>query len=259
MKTKEILTIAAALSVGSTSFGATTFSANLQSASANLNLADTDGFGSNGTTANGVTYGPTGVTFSGTGNDSRNYLRTADSDYGTGMFAASVTWNGLGTIFVGYGGGNVGTFGVPDWAVADSLWVELNGAADNGPIQGTNPAGRFSSSLGVFNGNVVGGNAATPVRLQMVFNSSANTLQFFADNNYNGTFSADVQTAALDITTVGGGTGFLTGPGDAQRFYFGGESGKFSDFSVVAVPEPSVPALLGACGMIALLFRRRLG
>ncbi len=256
MKTTLIHSSIAFVALSLTVNGATTFSSDLTSLPPGLAIADAAG------TDNAVTFSASGATFSTvvTGNDSRNYIRTTDTDYITGSYTAEVTWNGLGSAFIGFGGGNVGTFGTPDWDVADSLWLELAGASDSGPVQGTN-TGRFSSNIASFNNAVIGGNAAQPVRLRMTYLSGANTLQFFADNNYNGTFSADALTPALKLDEVGGGANFFTQPGDQSRFFFGGgtfgtASPTYSDYSVVAVPEPSAAALLGL-GALGLLVRRR--
>jgi hypothetical protein len=237
-------------------YGATIFTDTLSTGSLgpNLELADTDGFGANGTTDNSLSFSGSGVSFSTAGgNDSRNYIRTTDTDYGSGYYAAEVTWNGADRAFVGFGGGNVGTFGTPDWDIADSLWIEVLGTGTPG-VQGMN-TGRFTTAADTFSGDVVAG---APVRFRIEFNSAANTIQFLADNNYSGAFSADVSTSAFDISTIGGGANFFTEPGDENRFFFGGESGAWSDFatSTVVIPEPSTFALL-AFAAVSLSFLRR--
>jgi hypothetical protein len=235
---------------------ASVFSSDLSTLPAGLEVADTDGFGSDGTTDNSVTFSASGATFSSAaGNDARNYIRTTDTDYDSGDFVADVTWDGLGTAFIGFGAGNVGTFGTPDWDVADSLWMEISGTTTSS-VQGMNP-GRFSADLGQFDNSVVGGNASAPVRFRMIYLSGPNTLQFFADNDYNGTFSVDAQTVALSLESLGAGPDFITGPGDEARFYFGGGAPTFSDFQVSAVPEPSSFALIGGCLALGFVMMRR--
>ncbi|MGE9289351.1 MAG: hypothetical protein ACQKBT_00085 [Puniceicoccales bacterium] len=243
--------------VGSASLpAAATFTDDLTSLSSNLEIADTVG------TDNTISFSASGATFSNVaGNDSRNYIRTVDTDYGTGSYMAEVTWNGLGAAFIGFGGGNVGTFGTPDWDIADSLWMEFSGSSDDGPVQGTNP-GRFSSNLGPMDNPVIGENPSEPVRFRMIYLAEDNTIQFFADNNYNGSFSADAQTAALDLADLGGGANFFADPSDETRFYFGGGSfgvngPTFSDFSVSSIPEPNAFALLGGCFALGFLTVRR--
>ncbi|WFB37282.1 PEP-CTERM sorting domain-containing protein [Kiritimatiellota bacterium B12222] len=256
MKKSLLITTLASISLAGYSLAATVFTDDLTSLGSNLEISDTVG------TDNAVTFSASGATFSAVaGNDSRNYIRTTDSDYMSGSYAAEVTWNGLGSAFYGIGGGNVGTYGTPDWDIADSLWVELSGSNDDGPVQGTNP-GRFSSSIAPFSGGVVGDNPSEPVRLRIEYDMTANTVTYLADNNYNGTFSADVFTTAIDLSTIGGGT-YFTEPGDESRFFFGGGSfgasgPTFSDFSITAIPEPSsvLMAVMGM-GMLAFTLRRK--
>lgn len=242
----------------STLHAATLFTSDLSSVSPLLELSDTDGTGANGTTSNAVTYSASGVTFSSaSGNDSRNYIRTVDTDYGTGNFIAEVTWDGLGVAFVGFGGGNVGTFGTPDWDVADSIWQGgISGSSASGAIQGTN-IGRFDANIDSLSSPITG--EANPVRLRIVYDNTGNTIQFLADNDFNGTFSADGQTGLIDLSTIGGAN-YFTEPGDETRFFFGGGSfgtsgATFSDFSVTAVPEPSSSLLL-LLGAFSLLNMR---
>ncbi len=236
-------------------YAANTFTSDLTSASSDLEISDQVG------TLNAVSYTASGAAFNNSGgNDSRNYIRTVDTDYNTGSYMAEVTWNGLGSGFIGFGGGNVGTYGTPDWDIADSLWAELAGTSDVGGVQGTNP-GRFDSNIAEFNNPVVGGSALTPVRFRMVYLSGDNTLQFFADNDYNGTFTADAQTIALDLTALGGPS-FFTDPSDEARFFFGGgsfgaDAPTFTDFAVSTIPEPSSYALLSGCLALGYIMVRR--
>ncbi len=239
------------MSLSSRGTAATTFSSGLTSLPSQLEIADPDGNGPDDMT-NAVTFSASGATFTNRGNDGRNYIRTTDTDYSSGNFRVEVTWDGSGISFFGYGGGNVGTFGTPDWDIADSLWPEITGN-NAGPVSGVSP-GRFGSNLTSFDGNVLGGN---PVRLRMIYDMEANSIQWFADNNYNGTFAADVQTGVLDIGATAAGANFLSEPGDETRFYFGGQGGTYSDFEITAVPEPTTPLLIGITGTLALLRRRK--
>ncbi|MET0263231.1 MAG: hypothetical protein ABW223_10065, partial [Rariglobus sp.] len=204
---------------------ATSFSSNLSSLGANLEVADADGFGSNGTTSNEVTLSSSGATFSAAGgNEARNYIRTTGTDYGTVDFTAEVTWNGSGTLFLGFGGGNVGTYGCPDWDVADSLWLELNGTAVGAFQTTVQGSGRTNANIGAFSAPIGGG--LTTIRWQ--YTAATKSIQFFADNNRSGAFVADASSPIFSLTS----NLILTDPSDRASIFFGGQSGTFTDFAV---------------------------
>ena len=196
-----------------------------------------------------IAYGMSGAQF-GTalgGNEGRNYIRTVDSDYNSASFVAEVTMDYSGGIpgFMGFGGGNVGTFGTPDWDVADTVWIEQSFAG------GT----LFTYDHLGAGPNLMGGagfaTASTIVRLQMSFDADAMTITYAIDNDYvGGAFVADETLAALDIS-------HLFTDGEEARIYVGGGGGvTLSDFSVSVVPAPGALGLLGAGGLLAMKRRR---
>lgn len=196
-----------------------------------------------------ITYGAGGARF-GTalgGNDGRNYLRSADTDYNAADFVAEVTMDfSTGEPgYIGLGGGNVGTYGTPDWDVADTVWIE------QGPGAGT----LFTYDAGGFGPNLMGGagfgSIGTTARVRMAYDADAMTVTFSVDMDYaGGAFNADATLSPIDVS-------FLFTNGEDARIYVGGSSGvTLRDLSVTVVPAPGAMALMGLGGLVGLRRKR---
>lgn len=196
-----------------------------------------------------VSYGVGGAQF-GTalgGNEGRNYLRTTATDYNLMDFSAEVTMDFSGGIpgFFGFGGGNVATFGTPDWDQADTLWLEQSGGGGS----------LFTFDQGGAGSNLMGGagfsGVGTVARVRMDFDAGAMTVVYSIDADYaGGAFNADATLAAVDVS-------FLFTNGEEARIYVGGGGGvTMRDFSVRVIPAPGAMALLGLGGLVGARRRR---
>ncbi len=196
-----------------------------------------------------VSYSAFGAQF-GTalgGNEGRNYIRTSATDYNAVDFVAEVTMDFSSGIpgFFGFGGGNVATFGTPDWDAADTLWLEQ--APGGGSL--------FTYDLGGAGPNLMGGAgfsaAGTVARVRMAYDAAAQTVTFSIDADYaGGGFVADATLAPVDVS-------FLFTNGEEARIYAGGGGGvTLRDFSVTVVPAPGAAALLALGGLMGVRRRR---
>lgn len=195
-----------------------------------------------------VTFSASGAQF-GTafaGNDGRNMIRTNAMDFGNADFTAEMTadLSGGGRVFFGMGGGNVGTFGTPDWDVANSVWVEQG--------IGVTTLFTFDFDAGgpLFEPNPLAAPTALIFRLRMSYDAGAGMLTFEQDDDYmGGPFSAD-STTAIDVTALFDG-------GEATSLFIGGGSGAtVRDFDVTVVPAPGSVALFACSGLVAARRRR---
>lgn len=197
-----------------------------------------------------IAYPGTGAQFGAAmaGNDGRNVIHTTMADYNASSFVAEVTadFSAGGRMFFGLGGGLVGTYGTPDWDVADTGWLELGpgGLAntftyDLGGIGPNGPAGTGMAAVG------------NNIRVRMTYDAGAGTLTWAVDDAYaGGPFVADVTSGPLDISSL-----FSSGE-DARVFIGGGSGALLSDFSVTVVPTPGTLALLGLGGVMGVRRRR---
>jgi len=197
-----------------------------------------------------ILYSASGAQFGGVmaGNDGRNYIDSTMADYNTSSFTAEVTadFSAGGRMFFGLGGGQVGTYGTPDWDVTDTGWIELGpgglanfftydlgGAGPNGPTGSGMPA--------------VGNN----IRVRMTYDAGAGTLTFDVDDAYaGGPFMADVTSGPLDVSSL-----FSAGE-DARVFVGGGSGAVLSDLNVTVVPAPAGIGVLALGGLLGTRRRR---
>ena len=225
--------------LGGAAFAGPSFSNSLTSqAGLGPDLAESDSSDPN----RAVSYGASGAQF-GTalgGNEGRNYIRTTATDYNAADFVAEVTMDFSSGIpgFMGFGGGNVATFGTPDWDVADTLWLEQSAGAGS----------LFTFDANGGGPNLMGGAgfsvAGTVARVRMAYDAAAQTVTFSIDADYAG--GAFVQDAVLSPVDVS----FLFTNGEEARVYVGGGGGvTLRDFSVQVVPAPGALALLGLGGL----------
>lgn len=198
---------------------------------------------------NGVTFSAAGAKFGAmtVGNDGRNYIRTTEIDYSSVSFTASVEANlEFGVLFLGLGGGNVGTYGTPDWDVTDSIWMELT--ATNG---GT--AWPFDNGApGANTGNILGAAAGAGIHLvSLDYDAMAKTVQYSVDLGNDG--SVDLTSAAFDISSL------FTNAEPASVYIGGGDFGadgvELKNLTITIVPEPAALLLLSLGALFAL--RRR--
>ena len=186
-----------------------------------------------------VGFSAAGATFGGVlgGNDGRNYIRTTATDYNASNFSAEVTVAGTGRAFFGLGGGNVGTFGTPDWDVADTAWLEAL-------VGGNTSFFTFNDGPNLQGGAGLAGPLSSPFRLRMDYDAGAQTLVFSADVDYaGGPFAADFTSSAFDISA-------LFTEGEEARVFIGGGSGAvLSDLVINVVPAPGGFAALAIAGL----------
>lgn len=182
------------------------------------------------------------------GNDGRNYINSTMADYNASSFVAEVTadFSGGGRMFFGLGGGQVGTYGTPDWDVADTGWLELGpgGLANffTYDVGGVGPNGPTGSGMAAVGNNI---------RVRMTYDAGAGTLVFEIDDAYaGGPFVADVTSTALDISSL-----FSSGE-DARVFVGGGSGSMLRDFSVTVIPAPATAGMLGLAGLVGVRRRR---
>ena len=208
-----------------------------------LEIAD-----SSGTRPNAITFGPFGAEFRGAGNNGRNYLRTIEDRFGETDFEASVVWNGSGQMFFGIGGGDLGSYGTPDWQADrnDSVWLEML-------PNGGSTLSRISNAYRIemprpFNRNHL---VNRPTRVVWDYNAASRTITFSADTDYTGgEFIADLQSPPISVDD-------LFEAGEAFRIFFGGEGGTVSEAKIHYIPEPSAIALMLGISVLLPVVRRR--
>lgn len=243
----KMMAAAAALSVlgGSATAGPSFFNSMTSQGGLGPDLLESD----TGDANRVISYSASGAQF-GTalgGNEGRNYIRTSASDYNAADFVAEVTMDFSAGIpaFFGFGGGNVATFGTPDWDTADTLWLEQ--APGGGSL--------FTYDLGGAGPNLMGGagfsTAGAVARVRMAYDAAGQTVSFSIDADYaGGDFTADATLAAVDVS-------FLFTNGEEARIYAGGGGGvTLRDFSVTVVPAPGVGAMMAIAGLVGVRRRR---
>jgi len=228
-------------------------------------MSFTEDFSSNDMGALVVTAAATGSSMDFTGgnaifngaNNSRSFIGTADTDFASVSFTASVDVTvqagSQTTGFIGLGPGLIGTAG------NTAFGEPSDGPVVYGVLTGdnrNNSDGSFNTSIR--NAETTGGNSGLPNGGTVVsvgshtivldYDAAAETLTFSA-NILGATTLTELEV--VDTSDVG-----FT---DANsRIFFGGDEGVvFDNFSVTVVPEPTSALLLGVAGMLGLVRRRR--
>jgi hypothetical protein len=204
-----------------------------------------------------VKFDASGATFGSflAADNGRNIIKTLANDYASADFEAYVTSSYAATnqnIFIGFGPGDIGSYGVPDWSAAGDTTnaalicqLDMTGAGVAGIwAQTNNSSGNYAysaeSALALTPGN--------DQRIKLSYNATANTATLEIDENYNGsTFNPTV--------TVGP----VTVPALAQsKVYIAGDDGVIlSDFEIVGGAAPIVPVsdleIVSFSGGVAIL------
>ncbi len=241
---KAVICAGAALALSGPAFAATSFSNDLTGLAGlapNLEIADT-------ADANrAVAFSAAGAQFGSAmaGNDGRNMIRTTAMDFDDVPFVAEMTadLSQGGRVFFGLGGGNVGTFGTPDWDVANTVWVE----------QGLGVTTLFTFEIGagpVFQPNPLSAPGSTSFRLRMSYDAGTGELTFEQDDDWmGGPFVAD-STSTINVA-------FLFDGGEPGSLFVGGGSGAIvTDFDVTVIPTPAGAGVLALGGLVAVRRRR---
>jgi fibronectin type 3 domain-containing protein len=221
----------------------------------------TDGLepSSNGSGNERIAFSASGVNFGDNNTagglwQSRNYLRTIETDYHSVDFTAevSVIRNTRQAVFFGMGTGFRGSFNAPDRKDTGgnpnvnnpSVFIELQ--------DGFNNAAFFRNGTGITAGSqqvtftpMTTVTSPNPMRIRMVYSKVMNTMTYSIDYDYTGTFTEDQTFTAVDLSPIsaqwasGGRASIVFGAGDSSA-----NSGiVFKDLSVVTT-SVAAPALV---------------
>jgi hypothetical protein len=185
--------------------------------------------------------------FTITGQGSRIYLGTNDTDYAKADFDFWAT-----TIVPDTGrSGSSPFFGMGSTTPDGAYWDEPGSPRLTVMIQaGT---GYYVTADDYVNAaTAVSGSVAATYRLHMHWNATTKQASFEIDKDYNGTFSADYTT-----TLDGSNNAFTTS--NAKLLIGGGDGVSFDNVVVTQTPEPGTIALLvnGLLGLLAYAWRKR--
>ncbi len=241
---QAVMCLGAVAALSGAVFAATSFSNDLTSEAGlapNLEIADT------GDANRAVAFSAAGAQFGSAapGNEGRNYIRTTAMDFDNVPFVAEMTadLSQGGRVFFGLGGGNVGTFGTPDWDVANTVWVE----------QGLGVTTLFTFEVGpgpVFQPNPLAVPGSVSFRLRMSYDAGSGDLTFEQDDDWSGgPFVAD-STSTINVA-------FLFAGGEPGSLFVGGGSGAIvTDFDVTVIPAPAGTGVLALAGLVGMRRRR---
>jgi hypothetical protein len=195
-----------------------------------------------------IAFDATGATF-GTytdGNFGRNIIRTLGNTYADQDFEAYVTvsgWtafveggaeNNNGDIFIGFGPGDIGAFGIPDWnyengntnasficeitGIAAGIWSQTNNSVSNIVQDAT-------AALAFIEGD--------DQRIKLVFDFAAQEGTLIIDQSYDGvTFNAEVTVGPVTVPVFN----------QQSKIFLGADDGvTLSDFEIIGGGAPVVP------------------
>jgi hypothetical protein len=189
-----------------------------------------------------VTFDASGATFGlgATGDNGRNVLKTLANDYASADFEAYITTSlssGDQNIFIGFGPGDIGAFGVPDWSpnqettnasfIVQVITNELQVWSQTNNF-GNNTGGDYTLTTNAPLALAVG----TDQRIKLDYDAGAETCIVSIDPNYNGvTFSPTVILGPI-------ATPEFTG---TSTVYLGGDDGvTMSDFEIIGGSAPVI-------------------
>jgi len=234
---------------------------------ATLTLADTS-------PARTVTFDTAGASFATPDNDSRNYLRTADTDYSTTSVMAYITmttqlgtsWLNDSQLFFGIGTGAVGEYGVADRKSEYGVYLVMNNENANGMSIGQmTPSGEADLATAGYSA-IADTTQITDTAVKMIYDATAGTIAFDVDYDYAGDATYAVFTADQSIGPVSIGQGVLDdwAASGASSIVFGGDAGDpetgrpgvMTLSNVLITPEPQSVVLL-VSALAALAFWRR--
>lgn len=191
---------------------------------------------------------------SSTGDADRHYISTVSTDYNTVDFIAELTFtlSNTGTFNVHFFG--LGS-GVPDPTnfnePGDALFFRLHPLdVPNPPARGTILAAASQAGTGTLESQQLLGIIATPNSTHRArIAKLGNQVTFSLDENFSGTFAADMQTTISDLAAT---APFLNSSNSRIFFGTGLTIDEFDDLSITSVPVPAAVWLFGS-GLMGLL------
>lgn len=221
----------------------------------------TDGLepSSNGSGNERIAFSASGVNFGDNNTagglwQSRNYIRTIETDYQSVDFTAeiSVIRNTRQAVFFGMGTGFRGSFNAPDRKDTGgnpnvnnpSVFIEMQDGFNNAAFF-RNGTGIVAASQQVTFTAMTTVTSPNPMRIRMVHNKVMNTMTYSIDYDYTGVFTEDQAFTAVDLSPIsgqwasGGRASIVFGAGDSSA-----NSGiVFKDLTVVTT-SVAAPALV---------------
>lgn len=222
----------------------------------------TDGLepSSNGSGNERIAFSASGVNFGDNNShatglwQSRNYLRTIETDYHSVDFTAeiSVIRNTRQAVFFGMGTGFRGSFNAPDRKDTGgnpnvnnpSIFIEMQDGFNNAAFF-RNGTGIVSASQQVAFTAMTTVTSPNPMRIRMVHNKALNRMTYSIDYDYTGVFTEDQAFTAVDLSPIsaqwasGGRANIVFGAGDSSA-----NSGiVFKDLTVVTT-NVAAPAMV---------------